>query len=324
MNHEDYIRIYNLEGPQTEVFRGLVARGSSVTSGGSGGTVPTPTEGEPVTPPLEPIAPGEKPVTPAEKKAFDLKAAWTAQQKLTGTIINFLSALDPGKNTDAGNIITDYVSLLDAAKQFSPSLEAFGVSRDALGQLPGIWDTLNRQPSKEEVEFVQAADSYATALETWFHGGLTALYNKETAETAIAAAQAALSAANTDAEAVAAQAALNAANAQLDTAEGSMAANESQLPVETLPQKMVALMVLARAVMTGNWPLVGVTLIRIVVPLAIDYLARWIGGKLPGKKPTTTDLQPIVDALRDLALKSTTIQFGDNSALHVDAELLEY
>lgn len=323
MNHEDFIRIRNLEEADTECFQGIGAA-ISINAGGTLPTPAAPTPLTPETPPLEPLAPGEKPVTPAEKKAFDLKNAWAAQQKLTGTLINFLSELEAGADTDAGNIVTDYIRLLEATKSFSASLDAFNVNRDALAELPMIWHTLDRQPSKDMVKFVEEADAYAGKLETWFENGLTALYDRDTAIEAIDAAKTLLSAANTEAETTAAQAALDAANAQLTTAEGEMTANESQLPVETLPQKMVALMVLARAVMTGNWMLVGVTLVRIVVPLLIDYLAKWISGKLPGKQPTPQDLQPIVDALRDIALKDATIKFGDNAALHLQARLLEY
>ena len=124
-DHLDFIRIKNLEDADTEIFQGLGS--SSGVTGSIGGVVTEPPIAlpPPFSQPIEPIAPGEKPVTSIEKKAFDMKAAWSAQQRVTGAIINFLSSLEPGENTDAGNIVNDYISLLDATKSFSASLRRF-------------------------------------------------------------------------------------------------------------------------------------------------------------------------------------------------------
>jgi hypothetical protein len=300
-DHLSFLRIRGLAENDTEVFQGIGAAYSTAAENAADAQPPTPE---------------------AEKETFDLGNAWEAQNQFSKTLIGFLASLDPGQNTDAGSIVSDFVSLLEVTQELDASVDAFNIQRAVLGELPVIWQTLNRLPSKEEVEFVQEADKYAESLETWFEHGLTALYDRDTAMDAIDAAKALLSAATTEAETATAQTALDAANAKLETAEGDITANERQLPVDTLPQKMVALMVLARAVMTGNWMLVGVTLVRIAVPLLIDYIAKWIGGKLPGRKPQAKDLQPIVDALRDLALKDTKLQFGDHIEIHEKAAIL--
>jgi len=325
-DHLDFIRIRNLEDADSEVFEGI-GGGVSTTPGGTapGGTLPTPID-TPVSLPVEPVTPGGPPVTPAEKKAFDLKSAWTAQQALTGTLINFLSALEPGANTDAGNLVTDYIRLLEATKGFSASLDAFGINRDALAELPMIWATLNRQPSKELTNWIKDADTWGKSLETWFKDGIGALYDRDAAQADIDAANALLASAQTEEEVAAANAALTAANAKMTAASGEMAAAAGELPgnaASPIPG-LVELITIARAMMTGDFVLVGIVLIRIAVPLGIDWLVKWIGGKLPGKKPTEQDVQPIVDALRDLALKDTRIRFGDHFEIYEKAEILQY
>jgi hypothetical protein len=79
-----------------------------------------------------------------------------------------------------------------------------------------------------------------------------------------------------------------------------------------------------RALMAGQFVLAGIILIKAIVPLAIDYLVRWVTGRLPGRKPEVQDLQKIVDALHDLALQEKTISFGDNASLHTKAEVLMF
>lgn len=257
--------------------------------------------------------------------AIELDKVTAAQQRLTATLTDFLSSLEPGKNTEAGRIITNFAHLLDLTNQLSPSLTGLGVLRKTLAELPVILSTIDRSPSKEEIDFLKEADTYATKFETFFSAGMTALYDKETAESALEAAKQLLAAAITEEDVTAANAAVTAAEGQVTAAEGEMTAAQNQLPIDTLPQKMVALMLIIRAVMRQDFLAVGIILIRVFIPILIDYIVKWVGGKLPGKKPPTIgDLQPIVDALHDLALKETTLRFGDDASLHTKAGVLEF
>ena len=326
-DHLDLIRIKNLEDADTEIFQGL---GSS---GGGGGGIPAP--GQPpislppeFTKPIEQITPGGQPVTSGEKKAFDMKAAWSAQQRVTGAIINFLSSLEPGENTDAGNIVNDYISLLDATKSFSASLDAFEVNRSALSELPMIWDTLNRQPSKDVTKWIDDAETWGQSLATWWEDGLGALYDKNEALNAIDAAKALLADATTEGEVSAAESALSTAEGNLAAAEILVTAAQGELPGDgdsPMPG-LIELITIARALMTGNFVLVAIVLLKIAIPLGIDFIVKWIGGKLPNRKtpPTQDELHKIAEAIQDVALKDTIIKFGDNASLHIKGQLLEY
>lgn len=298
MDATDFIRIRNLDDSDAEVFTGVDGSGSSTTSSGST-------------------------VTSTTTATLDVAQVWAAQKTFAATLYDFLDALEPGSNTDAGNVITAYLALLQQTSQLAASVDAITIQAKALDELQVVWDTLNRLPSQEDVDFVKDIDTYATQLETWFSSGLTALYNRDTALDAVAAAKAAVAAAATEAALTTANTDLATAQADLSTAEAQMTANESQLPVDSVPQKLVAILTLARAVMSGNWMLVGVTLIRIVVPLGIDYLAKWIGGKLPGRQPTTQDLQPVVTALKALQYNDEEIDF-DAFRVYLRGKVVEH
>jgi hypothetical protein len=125
-NHAEFIRIRNLEDSKTEVLEGI---GVGTSSANGGGGIPS-----------APVA---------QKAAIDLKATWAAQQKLTATLVNFLSSLDPGLNTDFSNILTDYIRLLDS-------------------ELPIIWKTIDREPSKEMVKFINDGATLGDDLEAWY------------------------------------------------------------------------------------------------------------------------------------------------------------
>lgn len=306
-DHLSFIRIRNLADSDSEVFQGIGAAASTAAStaaeNGAGTLPPTPAE---------------------EKQAYDISSAWEAQNQFSKTLISFLSALDPGQNTDAGSLVTDFVSLLEATQQLDASVTAFDIQRAVLGELPVIWQTLNRVTPQETTTYLTELDGAVDGLVTWFEGALTNLAAHEAAETAVTEAETQLSAAATEEAATAAQTALTNAQTALATAESNMAAAENNLPapIINLPEKMTAIVLLTRAIMTGNVAVIAVTLVRIGLPLLIKYLAKWMSGKLPGSQPKAQDLQPIVDALRDLALKDTTIRFGDHIEIHEKAAML--
>ena len=78
--------------------------------------------------------------------------------------------------------------------------------------------------------------------------------------------------------------------------------------------------------MTGNLVLIGIVMLKIAIPLGIDFLVKWIGGKLPGRKtpPTQEELQKIARAIEDVALKETVMKLGDNLEIYEKAQALKY
>jgi len=324
MAHEDFIRVRNLEDSDTECFQGF----GCFSSGDGGGSLPTAPglpgiPAFPGEPPMAPISPGGAPVTQSEKKAFDLKNAWKAQQKLTGTMIDFLDGLDPGDNIAVGNLIADYLGLLEATKGFSASLDAFQVSRDALAEFPQILRAIDRKPSAELIQLDKDTDDLFKKFSSWLDAGMEALYGKETAQTKVEAAKQQLAAATSDEEVMAANAAIETANAELFTAEEAAAAADRQLPAVIPIIDTLDISLLIGAIATLNPAAIAVFAGKFLLKTLLNIIIRWVEGKLTGRKPTQ-DLQPIVDALRDLALQDATIKFGDNAALHIKAALLEY
>jgi hypothetical protein len=324
LNHSEYIRIRNLEDSKLECFTGLwndayATNGGAGGGGGGNSIVP----GAPAQP-IEPISPGEIPVTPAEKKAFDLKAAWTAQQKLIGTLVNFLSSLEPGANTEAGNLVADYAHLLETTKSFSASLDAFQVNREALAELPVILNAIDRKPSKELIAFDEKTDDLFTKFNTWIDAGMSALYTKETAQAAVDAAKLQLAAATTEGEVTTAEAELLTSEAELAAADNAVLAADSQLPAVIPIIDTLDISLLIGAIATLNPAAIAVIVGKIILKTLLSFLIRWVEGKLTGKKPAVADLQPIVDALRDIAIQEKTISFGDNASLHTKAEVLQF
>lgn len=327
MAYEDFIRIRALEDSNDECFQGI-GYSDSADGGGDGGFPTAPglpvDPGLPYEPPLTPISPGGMPVTPAEKKAFDLKETWKAQQKLTGTIISFMDALEPGGNTAAGNIITDYVVLLETSKAFSASLDAFRVNREALAELPVILNAIDRKPSKELIDLDEKTDNLFKKFNTWIDAGMSALYTKETAQAAVDAAKLQLAAATTEGEVTAAEAELLTSEAELAAADNAVLAADSQLPAVIPIIDTLDISLLIGAIATLNPAAIAIIVGKVILKTLLSFLIRWIEGKLTGKKPAVADLQPIVDALRDIAIQEKTISFGDNMSLHTKAEVLNY
>jgi hypothetical protein len=314
-DHLDYIRIKNLEDADTEVFQGIA---SSISGGGGGIPLPPPVEQpisipQPYTPPIEPTAPGEKPVTQAEKKAFDLKSAWAAQQRLINTLINYLSSLSPGDNTDARGIVSDYIALLEATKAFSPSLDAFSINREALSELHLIWDTLDRQPSVEEIEWSRNLITIGDTLETW-------VCNAIDAHTSTLVARAALDEATTPEAQAAAQTTLGLAEAD----ETRISSDLPAVIIPNLPDLVKGII----AVFAGNWSLALGVLVRIVVKIGVSAIIRFLKRKLmlppPGENIDKTDIKKIISALEDIALKDAVIKYGDNAEFHAKGQLLLY
>jgi hypothetical protein len=324
MAHEDFIKIRNLEESPEECFQGFFGSSSS-----GGGEIPT-APGQPWIPefpgepPITPIEPGGSPATQREKAAFDMKSAWNAQKKLTGTLINFMAALDPGENTEAGNIITDYVSLLEASKSFSASLDAFAVNRDALAELPVILAGIDRKPSKELIKLDEDVDTLFTAFNTWIDVGMAALYGKETAQTAVDEAKKKLAAAMSEGEVAAAEAEVAAAEEGLVIAEAAVTEADSQLPSVIPIIDTIDIELLIGAIVTMNPVAIAIIIGKYILKTLLNILIRWVQGKLPSKQPAVADLQPIINALRDIALQEKTIGFGDNMSLHTKAEVLEF
>lgn len=324
--HLDMIRIHGLEDAETEVFQGV----SMPLSGGSSPSAGVPAVTPGITPGVDDSVGGVVPSQQAAEKqaTFDLGKVWSAQQRFAGTLISYLSKLDPGQNSDAESVVSDFINLLKSVNGLKSSTTAYDLSTKATMQLPLIWDTLSRQQPKELTKWIDDTETWGKSLETWWKDGLGALYAKDEAEDAIAAAQIALSDATTPEEAQAAQTALENAQTALANAQGMMTTAEGELPGGggSPPTGLIELITIARALMTGNFVLVGIVLIRIAVPLAIDFLVKWIGGKLPGRKtpPTQAELQKIADAVEDVALKSAILKFGDNAMLDVKGNLLHY
>lgn len=304
-DHLDYIRIRGLIDSETESFQGSGAYG-------------------------EPIAPIKTKPTLAEQKQeiIDLKALWEAQQKFTANLIGYLNSLDPQSNSDFGSLVSDYAGILSACANMTASMDALRLQASALEALPVLWKTIDRQPSEEVTKWIETADTWGKNLEKWFEDGIAALYAKDEALDAIDAAKALLADAKTEEDVAAAQSALSTAEEDLATAEGRMIAAQSELPGDSASPMpgLIELITIARALMTGDLVLVAITLIRIAIPLGIEFLVKWIGGKLPGRKapPTQAELRKIADAIEDVALKDAIIKFGENAALHVKGQLLRY
>ena len=191
-----------------------------------------------------------------------------------------------------------------------------------------IWDTLNRQPSKDVTKWIDDAETWGQSLATWWEDGLGALYAKDEALNALDAAKALLADAKTEEEVSAAESAVSTAEGDLATAEGLMTTAQGELPGDgdsPMPG-LIELITIARALMTGNFVLVAIVLLKIAIPLGIDFIVKWIGGKLPNRKtpPTQGELHKIAEAIQDVALKDTIIKFGDNASLHIKGQLLEY
>jgi hypothetical protein len=325
MAHEDFIKIRNLEESPEECFQGFFGSSSS-----GGGEMPT-AHGQPWIPefpgepPITPIEPGGSPATQQEKAAFDMKSAWNAQKKLTGTMINFMDALDPGENTAAGNIITDYVSLLDSSKAFSASLEAFSISRDTLAELASVLAAIDRKPSKELIDIVDTTDGLFGMFKDWLDSGLDAVFNHSTAAEAVIAAQKVLAAAQTEEEVVLATAEVALVEQDESTAWGLV-----ESVVGTLPAVISIIDKLDLAALIGNVVKLNPTALALIAgkflaKVALDWFVQWLQDKVTRKNPIPTcDLQPIINALRDIALQEKTIGFGDNMSLHTKAEVLNY
>jgi hypothetical protein len=268
-DHLDFIRIRNLEDSDSEVFEGI---GASGTSTGTGGTLPE------------------------KQAAYDLSKVWAAQQKFTATLMSYLNKLDPGQNGDAESLVSDYVNLLTAANGLDSSLTAYDLSTKAILELPVLWETLNRNPSKEMVQWMNEADTFSANLEQWFEDELTAQAAKQDAKDALAAA-------TTDEERAAAQAAITAAATMETTADG-------ELPATNPVNKIVAIIAIARALMAGQVMLAAIIAIRMGVPMLIDYLVKWVKGKLPNNNLTRADLQKLIEAVEALKYNDEEVDFG--------------
>ena len=217
--HLDFIRIHGLEDSEIEVFQGA----SMSVSGGSGGQgIPADTPG--VTPEIIGSVGDVVPSSPTAEKqaATDVGLVWSAQQRFTKTLIDYLKKLDTGENGDAEGVVSEYVNVLSAANSLKSSTTAYDISVKAVLELPVVWATLSRQQPKELTKWIEDADTWGTALETWWEDGLGALYAKDEAEDAIEAANIALLEATTPEEAEAAQAALANAQESLANAAGMM------------------------------------------------------------------------------------------------------
>jgi hypothetical protein len=268
-DHLDYIRIRGLKDSDTEVFQGIGAVGTS-----AGGT------------------------TPVKQKQddYDLGEVWTAQKKFAATLIAYLNKLDPGQNGDAASIVSDYVSVLTAANGLKSSTTAYEIGTQAILELPVLWETLNRNPSKEMVAWMTEADTYSAELEKWFNDELTAQYARQEAEDALAVA-------TTDAERATAESAISAATQMETTADG-------ELPAVNPINKVVAIIAITKALLAGQFLLAGIIAIRMGVPMLIDYIVRWAKGKLPGNNPTRADLKKLTEAIEALKYNDEEIDFG--------------
>ena len=327
MAYEDFIRIRALEDSNDECFQGIGCSANAV--GGGDGGFPTapgiPIEpGLPYGPPLTPISPGGMPVTPAEKKAFDLKNAWIAQQNLTGTLISFMDALEPGKNIGAQNIIADYISLLTASKSFSASLDAFQVSRDTLAELASVLSAIDRKPPKELIDIVDTTDGLFGMFQTWLNSGLDAVVGHNDAVSAVVAAKQALAAAQTKEEVATATAELALVERGEITAWGVVEAVAGTLPAVIGIVDKLDLTNLIGGVVKMNPTALALIAGKFLAKVALDWFVQWLQDKVSGKEPCCPDFQPIVNALQDIAIQEKTISFGDNASLHTKAEVLQY
>jgi hypothetical protein len=301
IDHLSYIRIRGLEDSDTEVFQG---------SGASSG------------------APGNTGTLPEKEAAYDLGTVWAAQKKFTATLIAYLNKLDPGQNGDWESILSDYVNVLNAANGLASSTTAYDLSTKAVAELPIIWQTIDRQPSKEMATWTQDAETFAGTLENWYKTAVKARHDYDDATDALEVAQQQLADAETQAEIDAANAAIIAAQTKVDAANAEMTAaanagddsgrgltRDPGLPVDSTFGKLVAIGVLARALATGNVMLIGVTLIRIFVPVIIDLGVDWLMKKLPGSKkqdlvPVVKEMERMVTALEALKYNDEEIDFG--------------
>ena len=200
-------------------------------------------------------------------------------------------------NQDFNKVLTAYITVLTASgANKKPNWSALNNQLDLIARADTLWTTGDHNPSKEVMEWLKDADDYSTKLEQWFEDELAAQYAKQQAQDA-------LDQATTDAERAAAQAAFDAAATMSATADGELPANN---PVN----KLVAIIAISRALMAGQWVLAAIIAIRMGVPMLIDYLVKWVKGKLPGKNPTHKDLQKLIEAVESLQYNDEEIDFG--------------
>jgi hypothetical protein len=323
-DHLDLIRIKNLEDSQEEAFQGMGATGAEAQHGSASGsfggsvgtgTVPTSTE----------IEKSGGTVSPTQA-AYDLKQVWAAQQRFTSTLISYLNRLDPGQNGDAGSIITDYINLLSTANSLSSSTTAFDLSTKAALELSIVWDTLNRQQPKEIQKWIESTKAARETIKSSWAAGLDALGVKNAALDALDVANAALRDAQTEEEIQIAQANVATAQVNLTTAENGLAVIDTTGDsLSNLVGTGFDLVTLARALMTGNPALIAASLAEIFLPMAIHWVIEWIQGKVTRKPADPAgDLQKVIEAIQDLALKEGVLKLGDNMELYTKAQALKY
>ena len=284
MSALDFIKIFGYEGTPTEgidafeVFQGMGGGSLSTTGSGSKTTVTTPGI----------VADGADGI-PGE--------VWQAQQRLITTCQRYLTRFLDVSNTckDFDTIISNYIGLLDAFKDISPSWSAFGSQHAILQNLDPLWNLKDRDMSPKESQWVTDFETVGNEVNTW-------LGNSMDAQTSTMLAEAELADATTE-EAIA------TAQAKVAAAKETEKAVVDGLPAILLPE-LPELIKGGSLLFAGEWEYLAAVVIRITLKIGLTYLTKWFERKLKLGDTDQANWQELVKAIQDLKYNDEELDFG--------------